>query len=612
MRDELLLYYERELTFLRQMGAEFAGKYPKVASRLALEPDKCEDPHAERMLEGFALLAGRIHLKIDDDFPEITQALLNTVYPHYLRPIPSMTVAEFEMDTSAIKPETGVTIPRGAGLLSRPVDGVPCRFRTCFDLTFWPVNVSGAQWRAADRLGYSARGTENAGSFCIELDTAGGVPFSKMGFDSLLFYINGESDLGFTIYELVSNNCAQIAIRDGSARPGAGAFTLPSSALRPAGFGPNEAALPYGNRSFAGYQIIQEYLAFPQKFLFFELRGLANALAACNSQRIEIHILISSFERSERRHMLETGVSARTFRLGCTPVINLFAQTAEPIRLDDSQPEYAVVPDAARRHAMEVFSVEEVLSSDPRTQEIVRYQPLYSLRESGGSSGKRYWQSSRRPSHRSPDSATEIFISLVDAAGHAALSDARSLTVRTICTNADLPAKLPAGSASGDFELEAALPVKRIAAVMKPTGTLRPPPAKDAFWRLLSQLSLNYLSLVEGGGDALRKMLRLYNFSQSAYVEKQIDGIVSVRSRRNYAPTIEFGTVAFARGTQVEIDFDEEQFVGGGVYLFAAVLESFLGQYVSMNSFCQLLARTRQRKEVLKLWPARAGRKPLL
>ena len=93
MRDDLLLYYERELTFLRQMGAEFAAKYPKIASRLVLEPDKCEDPHVERMLEAFAFLAARVHLKIDDEFPEITEALLDILYPHYLRPIPSMSVA---------------------------------------------------------------------------------------------------------------------------------------------------------------------------------------------------------------------------------------------------------------------------------------------------------------------------------------------------------------------------------------------------------------------------------------------------------------------------------------------------------------------------------------
>src|ERR1700755_2283534 len=111
MRDELLLYYERELDYLRKSAAQFAEKHPKVASRLVLEPTKCEDPHVERLLEGFAFLAARVHLKIDDEFPEITEALLNILYPHYLRPIPSMTVAEFRIDPEQNTPPEGLLIP---------------------------------------------------------------------------------------------------------------------------------------------------------------------------------------------------------------------------------------------------------------------------------------------------------------------------------------------------------------------------------------------------------------------------------------------------------------------------------------------------------------------
>src|SRR5690349_22208082 len=152
VRDDLLLYYERELTFLREMGAEFAQKYPKIASRLVLEADKCEDPHVERMLEAFAFLAARVHLKIDDDFPEISEALLNILYPHYMRPIPSMSVVEFQVDSEQINPETGLRIERDAVLNSRTVCGLPCKFRTCTDLAFRPVTAAEDEWIVADRL----------------------------------------------------------------------------------------------------------------------------------------------------------------------------------------------------------------------------------------------------------------------------------------------------------------------------------------------------------------------------------------------------------------------------------------------------------------------------
>src|SRR6201997_961494 len=135
MRDELLLYYEQELDYLRKSAAQFADKFPKIASRLVLEPDKCEDPHVERLLEGFAFLAARVHLKIDDEFPEITEALLSILYPHYIRPTPSMTIVEMHLDADQGGMASPQKVPRGAVLNSRPVSGVPCQFQTCFDST---------------------------------------------------------------------------------------------------------------------------------------------------------------------------------------------------------------------------------------------------------------------------------------------------------------------------------------------------------------------------------------------------------------------------------------------------------------------------------------------
>lgn len=157
MRDDLLLYYERELAYIRQMGAQFAEKYPKVASRLILEPDKCEDPHVERLIESFAFLAARVHLKIDDEFPEITEALLGIVYPHLIRPIPSMSVVQFHLDSAKGKVTTGLTLQKDSMLYSRPVDGVPCKFRTCYDTTLWPIEVAGAEWTSPDRLGFALK-----------------------------------------------------------------------------------------------------------------------------------------------------------------------------------------------------------------------------------------------------------------------------------------------------------------------------------------------------------------------------------------------------------------------------------------------------------------------
>ena len=371
--------------------------------------------------------------------------------------------------------------------------------------------------------------------------------------------------------------------------------------------------LPYPRRSFAGYRLLQEYFAFPEKFFFLELGGLEQVTGAGFGGKIEVLFLVSSFERNERQQMLETGLSAKTFRLNCSPIVNLFPLTAEPILLDQTRYEYPVVPDARRRNALEVFSVDQVLSSNPQTQEIKYYEPFFSYRHAALQDKKQmFWNATRRPSTRADDEGTEIWLSLADLSGKPVSPGVDSLTIRCTCTNRDLPAKLPFGRERGDFELEGASAIKRIIALRKPTATLRPPVGKGLLWRLISQLSLNYLSLVEEGRESLQEILRLYNFSDSTYLEKQVAGITSVAGQRHFARVVSENGISFVRGTRVEIEMDEEQFVGGGVYLFAAVLECFLGLYVSMNSFSQLVVRTPQRKEVLKQWPPRAGYKILL
>ena len=206
-----------------------------------------------------------------------------------------------------------------------------------------------------------------------------------------------------------------------------------------------------------------------------------------------------------------------------------------------------------------------------------------------------------------------MYVSLLDLSMKHIDPDANILSIRTTCTNRDLPSRLPFGNADGDFELEGFASLKRIVALRKPTPPVRPPIGKSALWRLLSQLSLNYLSFVNEGKEALQQILRLYDMGRSAYSQNVIDSIVRVESRPHFARVAsEEGVVSFARGMRIEMDLDEDQFVGGGAYLFASVVEQFLGLSASLNSFTQLVVSTSQRKERLHQWPPRAGRKVLV
>ena len=613
MRDDLLLYYERELTYIRQLAAEFAEKYPKVAARLVLERDKCEDPHVERLLEAFAFLAARVHLKIDDEFPEITESLLQVVYPNYIRPVPSMSVVEFQLDPDSGKLTTGLKIDRHSVLYSKPVGGVPCKFRTCYDTTIWPIKLTAAEWKSPDRLRPAVRASDSVAAIRIEFRCGPDIVFPALEMDDLTFYLSGETAVTYKFYELFCSRLNRIMIRD--PRPGSRVppVILDASRLVPMGFEEDEVLLPHVRRSFIGYALLNEYFTFPDKFLFFKLNGLREVWDAGFEDQAEIIFLFAKFEGEERREMLESGISTKTFRLGCTPIVNLFPQTAEPLLLDQKKYEYPVVPDVRRMNATEVFSIDEVATYNSDTQEAVRFLPFYSFHQ--GIETNRYrafWIASRRPSARRNDTGTDMYISLLDLSMRPVHPDSDSLTIRTTCTNRDLPARLPFGSDSGDFDLENNGPIERIVALVKPTLPLRPPTGKNVQWRLISQLSLNYLSLVSEGREALQQVLALHNMTGATHTRKMIDGILRVQSSSHFARLLsEFG-VHFARGTRVEIEFDEEQFVGGGVYMFASVLEQFLGHYVHVNGFSQLAAFTKQRKEILREWPPRAGRQILI
>ncbi|MBK5291559.1 MAG: type VI secretion system baseplate subunit TssF [Acidobacteriia bacterium] len=610
MRDELLLYYERELTYLRQMGVEFAAKYPKVASRLVLEPDKCEDPHVERLLEAFAFLAARVHLKMDDEFPEITEALLNVVYPHFIRPVPSMSIVEFLPEMTQGKLTSGLKIGRGSVLYSRPVGGMPCKFHTCYETTLWPATVTAAEWKSPDRLQPAIRASDSVGAIRLELQCAPDVLFPALEMDELRFYLSGESQLAFKLYELLSSRVNRIIIRDPTPGSRVSPVTLSAEQLKPEGFDEEDSMLPDSGRSFIGYRLLQEFFTFPEKFLFFTLQGLAPVWESGFKDRAEIIFLFARFEGDDRRESLEAGLSARTFRLGCSPIVNLFPQTAEPILLDQKKYEYPVIADARRPLGAEVFSVDSVSAINVKNRETVQFQPLYSF--GPDDKGQAYWMAKRRPSFRENDNGTEVSISLLDLSMRTVHPHADTLTIKTTCTNRDLPSKLPFGNPDGDFELEEKSPVDKIITLTKPTPPIRPPLGKSIQWHLISHLSLNYLSLVGQGRESLQQILKLYNTSGSLFSQKIIEGITRLDSRRHFARLLSEHGIAFARGTRVEIEFDESQFVGGGVYLFASVLEHFLGQYVGMNSFSQLVAKTKQRKEVLREWPPRTGRKILM
>ena len=434
----------------------------------------------------------------------------------------------------------------------------------------------------------------------------------------LRFYLSGDNQIVPTLYEFLLNHTLQVVFRPvDNLAPATSVVFAPEQCLTPVGFERDEGVLPYPSQSFLGYRLLTEFFTFPNKFLFVDLGGFQRIRHTDFGRKVEVIFFLNRTQTN-----LETAIDARTFRLGCTPVVNLFEQTAEPINLTQARYEYHVTPDVAHSLGHEVYSIDSVTNADPTTRTIKEYQPFYSFRHGTSRASKRaYWYTSRRPSLVEGDRGTDVYLHLVDLDFEPRLPAESVLVVRTTCTNRNLPTQLQHAGEQLYLELEVAAPLSRIRCLRTPTAPLRPPLRRGAHWRLLSHLNLNHLSITDPveGREALQEILRLYDFSDpeagqqlSAVTRQLIDGILSLSSRRVVGRTGGPAASGFARGVEVTIEFDERKYVGTGMFLFACVLERFLGLYVSINSFSQLVGRSKQGEGYFKKWPPRAGDHQLL
>jgi type VI secretion system protein ImpG len=620
MSEALYPYYESELRFIRQLAQEFKKKYPNVAGRLELEANRSTDPHVERLIQAFAFLTARVHHKLDDEFPELTDALLGVIYPHYLAPIPSMAMVQFPVDPSRLESPKGFTIERYSRLDTQKVEDVACQFRTAYPVTLWPIEVTAARFMLPPFPPVPKPPPEAVAAIRVELECQGATPFAALELDKLRFYLSGDNQATANLYELILNHALQIAFRSlDRESKGSPIVIEPGRCLSPVGFEQSEGMLPYANQSFLGYRLLTEFFTFPQKFLFVDVGGWRRVCASGIGRKVEMIIFLNRTKEG-----LEQAIHTEFFRLGCTPIINLFEKTAEPISLNQAHYEYRVVPEVAHSLGMEVYSVNAVRHVDPATNKTVEYEPFYAFRHGRNAEEQQaFWYASRKPSFREGDRGTEVYLNLVDLGFQPRLPAESTVVVWTTCTNRDLPNTLQRAGERLYFELKQAAPLKMsgVQCLRAPTSPLRPPLRRAAHWRLISHLSLNHLSLADPneGRQALQEILRLYDFTdpatepdRAAVPRQLIEGITAMSCRpvvgRTGGPTAS----GYARGIEVSLELDEEKYVGTGAYLFACVLERFLALYVSLNSFSQLRARTKQGEGYFKKWPPRAGEVQLL
>ncbi|MCB9897642.1 MAG: type VI secretion system baseplate subunit TssF [Planctomycetes bacterium] len=600
--DDFAGEYLRELEALRREGREFANDHPKVANRLRLEDNQSQDPHVERLLEGFAFLTARVQRKLDDDHAELSASLLGVLHPHLVQPVPSMALAEVELDVEQSVPAAGKRIPRGTTFLTPPVRGEPLRFRSTADVVLHPIRMLEARVEMPDARCLE-RFPRSRSVLRWRLGCAGEHPFGVMAIDALRVQLKGDQRLVHALYEMLTTSVAGVELRSG----GEVVARLPASSVQPAGLDSDEASLPYPRRSFAGYRLLQEYFAFPEKFHVFRVAGL-DVLKGRKLRELELRLVLT------REFEIETAdIEAGNFGLGCVPLVNLFAATADPILVTSYQGEYDVVPDSMRPAEMEVHTVEGVTGVSNRTGERLEYRPFYSLRHDGTADGPQaFWHMRRRRSMRVGDLGTEVSLALVQLDMTRADVADQTLHVDLLCTNRDMPSTMASWGSPRDFSIEGVTGIKSVRCLNRPTKSQRIDLHGSAQWRLVSALALNQLSLVAEGRDNLRELLRLHDFADSQASRRQIEGIADVRSeivvRRLRAHT----GGGFGRGTLTTLVLDRAEFVGGCPMLFAAVLERFLAQYCAVNAFSQLALETTQDQGVVHTWSPRTGEQSIL
>jgi type VI secretion system protein ImpG len=595
---DFIRYYKGELTYLRKMGRLFSERYPKLASRLELSPHECADPHVERLIESFAFLSARIQRRLDSEFPEITASLLGVLYPHLVNPVPPMAMAHFEADPAQRKLASGYTISKNTPLFAQTTEGLTCRFRTCYPVTLWPLEVTGAGFEPKAQFDFLDSASQVAAVLRLRL-TAKGASLAELDLHRLRFYINGSSSLVSALYEMLFAHSVGVVILAGEGEP----LPLPKEAILPVGFEPDEEVLPYPAHAHPAYRLVQEYFIFPEKFHFFDLDRLQ---LHSNAQLLDILILLDQAPQER------LGVDRHTFYLGCTPVINLFPKTTEPIRLDHRQMEYRLVPDMRRERTMEIHSILSVTASSNPQEGSVSFEPFYSFHHrQDGKEQRAFWHARRAPSGHADRPGTEIFLSFVDLDFKPGLPPTQTVFAHTLCTNRELAVQLPAGAL---LQLEEAAPIAHVHCFGKPTPPAYPLIGGATLWALISNLSLNHLSLAGGKESlsALKEILRLYGASNRSATWQQIEGIREMACRGVVERVGKNAWRGFCRGTEITLVFEEGMYEGSNVFLLASVLNHFFSLYASLNSFTQLVIRKQGHKEEWKRWPCSAGAQPIV
>ncbi|HCI49161.1 MAG: hypothetical protein A2621_02305 [Alphaproteobacteria bacterium RIFCSPHIGHO2_01_FULL_41_14] len=596
--DSDLLYFHRELSFLRHMGKAFARKYPKIARRLNFLDQDNSDPQMERLIESFAFLTGFLQKDIDDQLPRFSRALLGILYPHLVAPVPPMSIAQF--NPSSAKPATSsAIIPRHFSLYADSRSNDMCYFRTGYETEVWPIEVSNVELINAETINFSL----SSHPYLMKISLrALKTPFHKLDIKRLRFYMNGTSVEQSILHRLIFEKEYKIALEYEKGKP---PKILPEKSVKSVGFGLDENLIPCPSNAHPAYGLLQEYFSFPRKFMFFDLENLDFSQA---NEEVFIYVPLTDTAAAQ-------SLSFTNYRLllGCTPIVNLFPHTSEPLRFEHKKIEYRLVADYRREVTTEIHSIDKLFMSSLHSSTVQEVQPYFSYTHQAAQEGHTiFWASRRTPTIDLDVPGTDMWLSFINWDLKPELPPTDVVYASLLCTNRDLASLLTVNTF---LKSNDPVPMDSIVCLHEPTDTFYPAEDGQTQWQLISTLAVNYLSFSSGEESlrVLKELLRLFNVS----MDEDLNLAVSCLKEMTTNPIVRrMGTDAwrgFTKGTGVTLTVDEHDPRGGlEVFLFSQVLSHFFGLYTQINSFTELSLKSIHKESIWKTWPARAGEQTLL
>ncbi|PZO12996.1 MAG: type VI secretion system baseplate subunit TssF [Betaproteobacteria bacterium] len=618
MDPRLLQFYIQELAHVRDTGAEFAARFPKVASRLAMDATEVQDPYVERLLEGFAFLTARVQLRLNEEFPRFTEQLLNCISPNFLAPVPAMGVVQLNPNHSDVALKKGISLSAGTVLQSQVAKGIntPCKFRVGHSLTLWPLVIQAIEHGPFKAHMPTMRGGKQPRSaLLVTIENSTNSALSQLPLDELDFHVSCGDEYAYALLERLCHQTVSVGIR---APEQVDWQWLPLPCVAALGLDDSQALLPVHSNQFSGMRLLQEFFAFPARFLFFRVQGLRRFLASCQHSTFQL-----AFCFAEPNTELDRVVGVDSLALNCTPVVNLFEQNCDRVLLDERLHEVQVQPNRSKPHDFEVHSVLGVQGyGQNKVQEL---PPLYAVSTQANTHNDcetpRFVhrrvptllsEKQVREGGRSSYSGSDVYLGLTLPTGEFIQTHGlEQLAVKALCTNRDLPLLVPVGQGPTDLAWPGNLPVHSIRFLRGPSRPKAAMYGGQSCWQLIEHLSLNYLGLIDQDALALGQLLALHADAAQQAHQHMARAILAVESQPLVSRVVRQGRPAVVRGLLVTLTLDELALQGTGALVLGSVLAFYLASHVSVNSFVQTRVRLHSTGAVFD-FPARSGNRPLL